>query len=134
MQLYHFTDLWSLDEGGTILREGLRPAADQGEWPLPPFEPVVWLTSEAECTFFEAPPEVRITVVIPSTDRRLARWETWLRKHGEQKVIAACYKAMSNGWSNGAWRSFYCYFGTVGLNRIRRVEYVDSGNEPGETG
>src|SRR5262249_29584163 len=128
-----FTDLWSLDEGGTILHEGLKPAADQGEWPPPPpFDPVVWLTSEPECTFFEPIPEVRITVAIPSNDRRLVRWETWLRKHGAQKVIAASYEAMNNGWNNGAWRAFYCYFGTVGLNRIRRVEYINFGNESGE--
>src|SRR3954447_26052018 len=84
MKLYHFTEIKFLKEEGTILKEGLKsstqyPAADD-----PPPHGVVWFTSESDPVWWwddGRMNDCRITAIIPSTDKRLIRYEKWLRKH-----------------------------------------------------
>jgi hypothetical protein len=60
---------------------------------------------------------VRITVVIPSTDRRLVRWLKWGRKHCEPGL----YDALSEGNLHKTW---WLYFGTVAPDQFRAVHYL----------
>jgi hypothetical protein len=94
MILYHFTELYNLDhpeDGRTILKEGLKPNGKKG---MPALD-AVWFTTEADPEFMFAGDEgklnpdwkkdcARIKVVIPSTDDRLMKWETWLRQPDER--------------------------------------------------
>jgi hypothetical protein len=128
MILYHFTGPTALKQMGSfneadvfVLREGLRRgAASMREWegqiePLPPN--AVWFTSDPSADLFKSPAKLRITAAIPSTDRRLVRWLTYLRRH--------CTASPEN-WSvlhdSPAAKRFYLYFGDVPLSRIRSVE------------
>jgi hypothetical protein len=115
MRLYHFTQLrWLKD----IRKEGVKPAVyKQGM--LPPHG-VVWLTSKLEHTFGHDP-ECYISVFIPPTDKRLVKWETWLRQNGEHEILAA---AEDNG---RRWRSFYCYFGVVPPSMLRKIFLTPTG-------
>jgi hypothetical protein len=117
MKLYHFTDFYFLKNGGTILKEGLKPAVDKQGWVLPPHN-VVWLTTDESYTF-ERQPECRITLVVSSHDRRLVRWDKWLHKHGEHEIIAVLDR------DHPGWRSTYVYFGNVPLSMSREVGYAD---------
>src|SRR5262245_3781209 len=106
MKLYHFTDLWFLQNGGTILAEGLKPAVDKQGIEQPPYG-FVWLTSQDDCSFASREPECVIKLFIPPNDKRLVRWETWLRQHDEHGVLAA---AEQEGHERGIrWQSWYCY-------------------------
>jgi hypothetical protein len=80
MILHHFTGLYYLENGGTILKEGLVPKA--GVHTAPPFN-VVWLTSATEPNWSARPDsyECRIKLAIPSHDRRLVKWDKWMRKN-----------------------------------------------------
>lgn len=124
MILYHFTDFWFLKNGGTILEEGLKPTEPLHGTILP--SGVVWFTTEADPVIWWGDgerSECRITVVIPSTDKRLVRWEVWLRKHvsaDEMKEMTAFFNT-----TGIAWKAFYVYRGAVPLSRFRAVEYAD---------
>src|SRR5262249_23140855 len=62
---------------------------------------------------------VRITCIIPSTDRRLVSWKKYARKHlsadDNQKLIRA------DGSKHKTW---YLFFGTVPPEQFRAVEQV----------
>jgi hypothetical protein len=116
MILYHYTGYYELQNGGTILKEGLRP----GGAVMPPHN-VVWLTTRADqAGMWDCDKECRITVVIPSTDRRLVRWQTWARKHAPELIRALVDKGVTT-----PWRDDWCYFGDVPLERIRAIEHAD---------
>ena len=61
---------------------------------------------------------VRITVVIPSNDRRLVRWLTWGHEHCEPGL----YDALSKGNSHKTW---WLYFGTVAPDQFRAVDHLN---------
>jgi hypothetical protein len=58
---------------------------------------------------------VRITVSIPSSDRRLVRWLTWGRKHCEPGL----YDALSKGNHHKTW---WLYFGTIAPDQFRAID------------
>jgi hypothetical protein len=126
MMLYHFTDFHFLKVGGTILKEGLKPAVGKQGLHMPPHG-VVWLTTETENTWVGDHPKegCRIKLFIPSSDKRLVRWETWLRKHGEHELLAGLKEGRINTGKGDAWKSFWCYFGTVPLSMFRKIEFAD---------
>lgn len=126
MRLYHFTNFFWLKNGGTILTEGLKPQANDlspdlaGRWPVG----VVWFTTESDPVMWwegGGISQCRITVVIPTTDKRLMRWETWMRNHLSADELAKVVSVVSEA----AWRTWYIYFGVVPLTRFRTVEYAD---------
>jgi hypothetical protein len=119
MSLYHFTDLWFLKTGGAILTKGLKPAVD-----LPPHG-VVWLTAQPECTFAQREPECVISLFIPSNDKGLVPWATWLHQHNQHAVLAA---AEQEGRERGIrWRSWYCYFGIIPPSMFRGMYLTEAG-------
>jgi hypothetical protein len=121
MRLYHFTDLYYLKNGGTILTEGLKPAVEKQGIVQPPHG-VVWLTAQADCSFSDREPE---WLFIPSNDKRLVHWITWLREHSEHEVLAA---AEAHGRERGIrWRSWYCYFGIVPPSMFRGMYLTEAG-------
>jgi hypothetical protein len=67
--------------------------------------------------------QVRITVVIPSTDRRLVRWEKWMRRHCDPNLLRVADETAKKGGFD--WRAWYVYFGAVPLSRFRLVDYAD---------
>ena len=62
---------------------------------------------------------VRITVVIPSSDRRLVRWLTWGHKHCEPGF----YDALAKGNHHKTW---WLYFGIVAPDQFRAIDYLRS--------
>jgi hypothetical protein len=60
---------------------------------------------------------VRITVVIPSNDRRLVRWLNWGRKHCEPGL----YDALAKGNLHTTW---WLYLGTVSPNRFCYIDHL----------
>ena len=124
MILYHFTDFYFLKNGGTILQTGLRAGArDEVDLAMAPAD-AVWLSTDAEETWKQRKSECRITVVIPSTDRRLVRWQKWMRKrhppHIAEQLIAAC-----GSGTGDAWKNFWLYLSPVPLSMLRTIEYAD---------
>ena len=124
MFLYHFTDFFRLQEGGTILAEGLKPQPqdDPEDW-----QPagVVWFTTEAEPVtwWFEQPSECRITAVIPTHDRRLMKYEKWLRKWLRKHLRHRLDEVVAIHDAQGAhWRAWYIYFGDVPLDMLQKVD------------
>jgi hypothetical protein len=115
MILYHFTDLWCIDD---IVAEGLKPAFDDDAHIQ--LKNVVWLTPrDDQQGMWRNPKEIRITLVIPSTDRRLVRWADWARKHDPD-----LHRIAVNLGHTG-WETFYCYFGIVPVSYSRAVECAD---------
>jgi len=60
---------------------------------------------------------VRITVIIPSNDRRLVRWLTWGHKHCEPGL----YDALSKGNRHKTW---WLYFGTVAPDQFCAIDVL----------
>ena len=82
---------------------------------------VDWLTSSPTATYaVGAGPDCRITLAVPSHDRRLVHWPKWLRKHGEHAMIDMLKRDFAT-----IWQSNWCYFGTVPLSYFRAIEYAD---------
>jgi hypothetical protein len=86
MILYHFTEA---DLVAAIQAEGLKPGADSWrgwEEHLPPNvikENVVWLTADVDLVFtLKRLLTCRLTVKVPSTDRRLVQFAKILRRAG----------------------------------------------------
>jgi hypothetical protein len=73
--------------------------------------------------------EARITVVIPSTDRRLVRWENWMRKHCHPAIVRVADETAKKIGID--WRAWYVYFGAVPLSRFRVVDYADPDKRAG---
>ena len=140
MIFYHFTALYNLDhpeDGRTILKEGLKSNRKKG---MPPLD-AVWFTTEADPEFMFAREDgtlnpdwkkdcARIKVVIPSTDKRLMKWETWLREQSfvlfngrvflPSEMINAIYAHNLMGY-----KFCYVYFGSIPPSEFRGVEYAD---------
>jgi hypothetical protein len=126
MILYHFTDFYYLKNGGTILKEGLKPHCDE-ELPFP--LDVVWFTTEANPVWWwenGKKSECRVTVVIPATDKRLVRFGKLMKKNFPQKVIKNWRKSALAGVWSSAMKSWYVYFGDVPLTKLQAIEYADS--------
>jgi hypothetical protein len=123
MILYHFTSLYNLGNVGpdNIIAVGLKPSAIG--WEGCEHAPdSVWLTIDPDLPsvgHIASFSEVRVTVVIPSADKRLVRWEKWVRKHSSDRIVEVANKT----WIG--WRSFWVYFGSVPPERIRVIEYTD---------
>jgi hypothetical protein len=118
MRLYHFAQLHYVRD---IKKEGIKPTVDKQGLPLPPHG-VVWLTSKPEHTL-DHEPECCITVFIPPADKRLVKWETWLRQHGEHEILAAS----EDNRHGRLWRSFFCYFGVVPPSMLRKISLTPAG-------
>jgi hypothetical protein len=140
MILYHFTEFYNLDhpeDGRTILKEGLKPNGKKG---MPPLD-AVWFTTEADPEFMFAGDDgklnpnwkrdcARIKVVIPSTDNRLMKWETWLRQQSlisldgrlfhPSEMINAIYAHNLRDY-----KFYYVYFGSIPPSEFRLVDYAD---------
>lgn len=120
MVLYHFTSVWCLR---TILKEGLKPGSFfDPDYSEPPAD-VVWLTTQehADDIFgWSDPKEIRITLVIPSSDQRLVRWKWWLQKH-DKNLLAAVTRDHGESWADNCW----VYFGIVPRSSIEAIEYTD---------
>jgi hypothetical protein len=100
------------------MTEGLTPAFNDDAYTQP--KNVVRLTTrDDQQGMWRNPKEVRVTLVIPLTDRRLVRLADWWRKHDPDLYRIA----VSLG--GRAWETFYCYFGTVPVSYLRAVEYAD---------
>jgi hypothetical protein len=123
MILYHFTDFAYLETCGTILKEGLKPSVGKQGIDLPPHG-VVWLTASPTADWADESPECRIRLAIPSHDRRLVKWDKWLRKHAPDVIeqLAQCDCGFDHDRSI---RNNWCYFGNVPLGMFRAVEYAD---------
>ena len=121
MILYHYTYFHRLRKRGTILAEGLKPS----EHSVPPHD-CLWFTTEPDPVWWwkgDHKSDIRITVAIPSTDHRLARYEPWLRRKHPELINTVEGVAAQTG---ARWQEWYIYFGVVPLRRIRAVEYADA--------
>jgi len=140
MIFYHFTELYNLDhpeDGRTILKEGLKPNGKKG---MPPLD-AVWFTTEADPEFMFAGDDgkldpnwkrdcARIKVVIPSTDKRLMKWETWLQQQSlvsldgrlfhPSEMINAIY-----AHNLMSYKFYYVYFGSIPSSEFRLVDHAD---------
>jgi hypothetical protein len=131
MLLYHFTQLYNLENVGpeNILAIGLKPSVGQREYAFLGLEPcVVWLTSDPlppkPMTNLWHGGEIRITVVIPSTDGKLVRFEKYLRQQGvriDPSQLEA-YEGVTPSQLERSVKSCYVYFGEIPSSRIRKVE------------
>ena len=127
MLLYHFSKMYFLQRGGTILREGLTPPDNNNVQLDALVDGVVWFTSDPNPLGMFAKPwdrsDCRITCVIPVRDKRLMHWPQWLRKNlppdQHQQAIAL------NEQTGTPWRSYWIYFGAVPRDYLRAVEYAD---------
>lgn len=127
MLLYHFTTLYALKDAGAdaILAAGLKPGPIGFKELGLPKRNVVWLTADPDTVFFLTPPEVRVTVDIPKTDRRLFKWQQLLGDHCDPGMVAmveADAAATFNHDVAVTWRQWWVYYGQVRLHRIRAIE------------
>jgi hypothetical protein len=130
MLLYHFTGLYELQNGGTILAEGLKPA-DIPKGGFTPGMPhgCVWLTQEPyPAGWWQSEdgsgPECRLTVWL-SHDKRLMTYRRWIFKNlpaYERDRLIHALDAELGG--NMMWRVWWVYFGCIPLERIKAVEYA----------
>ena len=124
MILYHFTSFYNLKNGPeNILAVGLK-AMPVTDWPEEVFGGVdcVWLTSEPDLPQRHSSyGEVRIKVVIPSSDKRLIHAPKLLRKRLSPEQLAGF-----DAETGKAWRTFYIFLGSVPLDCFRAVEYADA--------
>jgi hypothetical protein len=63
--------------------------------------------------------DVRITVVIPTTERALVSWKRWGRKHCEPGFFDALNSLGS------AWETWFIYFGTIEPSRFQSVDVLE---------
>jgi hypothetical protein len=132
MILYHFTSgtarvgNGSLETPapGSILAVGVLPnrTYDYDHALHSPLPPCVWLTADPDMpSVFCGGHRARISLVIPSTDRRLVNWYKYARKHGADTVI-------DQADIPAAWRrspaQFWLYFAPVEVRWFRAVESV----------
>jgi len=138
MRLYHYTSLGHLPLIlGSSLARGDVPVGAHGDGS----ETGVWFTTDPEPAGHglasgemvtvhepgEAPRqvptvdkrEVRITVVIPSTDRRLQRWLPWTRKRLGADVVE---RLVSSGGGKRKAETWFVYLGTIEPARFAAVE------------
>ena len=159
MRLYHFTGLRALigDAGlaviqpggvdirtvaapGSIIADGLKPYKEDSYDHLlrSPLPPCVWLTSDPDTGLirvmgnpFSSHVGFRVTVLIPSINRRLAHWPKYFRKHGWLTLSEALQLANVPEAVRRANTTFYVYFGTItritAVSRLDELEDSDAG-------
>jgi hypothetical protein len=132
MILYHFTPLRTLFGGEPLTEEDMTitltelapfPSDDYPEMP-----PVAWLTADPnpggpaeECSF------VRLKLTIPSTDRRLYPWKTFIRKHWHRQepgISKAEIEARLRTLPDRRGFSFWVYEGAILQSRWNGIETV----------
>jgi hypothetical protein len=146
MRLYHFTswsaligegrlaglplgkiDLRTVAAPGSIIADGLKPCKVSSYDPVlrSPLPPCVWLTSDPDMglkthmgNHFSSYIDLRVTVLIPSTDRRLVHRLKYFRKHGRYALSETAQRITA---------TFYVYFGNV--TRIAGVTSTDHTEE-----
>jgi hypothetical protein len=136
MILYHFT---ALEHRDAIMTEGLR----FGNINLAQRDVRngVWFTTETEPsghgqekqnhfarfgqkfpgsdTHWPTKGQLRIKVVIPSTDRQLVKWTTW----GRKRCDAQLYEFLKGDVTGGqAYKTWFIYLGTVAPDRFKEVQ------------
>ena len=65
---------------------------------------------------------VRITVMIPSGDRRLRQWPSW----GRNRLARDWYETMDRA-GGGKSKTWWLYFGVIPPGRFKAVEFLDQG-------
>ena len=126
MIFFHFTSFYNLENVGpeNILAAGLKAMPVKGWWAKEAIGTIrrcVWLTTNPDMSpLYASYSEVRISLVISSSDRRLVHLPKLLRKR-------ACNELMTelDADTGGHWRTFYMYLSDITLNYIRVVEYAD---------
>ena len=141
MRLYHFTglraligeaglaviqqgviDLATVAAPGSIIADGLKPSKEDGYDGLlrSPLPPCVWLTSDPDLGLkthmgdhFSKHTNFRITVLIPSIDRRLVHWPKYFRKHGQCTWPEAMRQSGLPEAAQRVTETFYAYFGEI---------------------
>ena len=129
MLLYHFTLIRYLKYEGTIATEGLKPQA--GQCGLQSHD-VVWLTTNSETIFAIAwdragnlvkqKHDCRITLVIPSHDRKLVNWGKWLRRHDPdlfEHYLRNPYLGRER--SHQTLQEWFVYFGAIPSSCFREM-------------
>ena len=130
MILYHFTGLEFLD---AIMEDGL----SKGDVPTSATEGKtgVWFTTDQDSAGHGLGVEmdlpnglrvankraVRITVSIPSSDRKLVPWMKWGRKHCNPDMFAGLNRS-----GGGKCKSWYIYFGAVKPDQFSNIEFLTS--------
>jgi hypothetical protein len=111
---------------GSILNAGLSPnqCGDYDSLLAEPMPACVWLTTNPDmCAVFLNGKYLdhgnwRVTVVIPSTDRRLVHWPKYMRRR-------AFFEMQMSEWMRREAEGFFCYFGEVARDRIKAVDHCD---------
>ena len=130
MILYHFTGLEHLD---AIMKDGL----SIGDVPTSSTEGKtgVWFTTDQDPAGHGLGVEmdlpnggripnkraVRITVSIPSSDRKLVSWMKWGRKHCNPDMFDRLNRS-----GGGKCKSWYIYFSTVKPDQFSNIEILTS--------
>jgi hypothetical protein len=120
MFLYHFTSLYNLKNVGpeNILAFGLKAAPCDWVDVLGYVDDCVWLTNDPDLPpQHSSSSEVRITVVIPSADRRLVHLPALMRKRYGPTIEPTTTS-----------RTFYLYLGNIPLTSLRAVDYGNAAN------
>jgi hypothetical protein len=63
--------------------------------------------------------DVRIRVIVPSTDPKLASWRKWGRKYCDPK----CFDVLNR--SGSGWKTWYIYFGVIEPSRFTAVDILN---------
>jgi hypothetical protein len=125
-------DLAAIAAPGSIIADGLKPSKEDGydhilRSPLPP---CVWLTSDPDLGLkthmgdhFSRHSDFRLTVLIPSTDRRLAHWPKYFSKHGRCTWTETMRQSDLPPVAQRSIETFYTYFGEI--NRITAVSRAE---------
>jgi hypothetical protein len=146
MIFYHFTFLKTTDPRGGFMRredgspiwfdgdtrsapeptrlipapEGLTPEPGNGTgWgsiEIPEAPEVVWLTRDPRTVPDENSLIFRITVKLPSTDRRLINFPKWRDRHGLMPDMPPSLRRLTKDW--------WGYAGTIPLSRIDNIELL----------
>jgi hypothetical protein len=147
MRLYHFTGLRALvgDAGLAVIRPGvidlatvaapdsiiaagLKPfrSADYDRFLSSPLPPCVWLTNDPDMApIFSSFKGFRVTVLIPSIDRRLVHWPKYFLRHAGRTWRETIQASDLPDAEQRTTESFYVYFGEI--TRIAAVERKRAG-------
>jgi hypothetical protein len=111
---------------GSILTHGVQPHKDASydDGLRSPLSPCVWLTDDPNLPLAYRREEWRISVIIPSRDRRLTPWLKYFRKHPREEAREFASFVILSEEMQGASESFYVYFGPIPLVRLSAIEKV----------
>jgi hypothetical protein len=117
----------------SILKGGIRPhnSGDYDALLGEPMRDCVWLTTNPDMSAvflnsnYMDHGEWRVTVVIPSTDRRLVFWPKYFsRRTGREYVVSSEDRSHAYRCAREA-AGFYVYFGAIPPGRFRAIDQVD---------